>query len=272
VSDVARECIAVDWSGAVSGASAHIWWARAVGGELQELVAPGSREAVGVLLHERLLDNAPCVVGLDFAFSVPAWFADARGWRDVNAIWDAAAEHGERWMRECDPPFWGRAGKRRPHEVERGLRETEQHWGSGQRPKSVFQIGGAGAVGTGSLRGMPLLRQLRRAGWSVWPFDASGSHTICEIYPRLFTGAVIKRSAEARSAYLTQAALAITTAQRDAMCASEDAFDAGVSALVMSRVDAAPLPRSTDAVSAIEGAIWVPNLHDTQRAAHRTTS
>ena len=37
------------------------------------------------------------------------------------------------------------------------------------RPKSTFQIGGAGAVGTGSLRGMPHLLTLREAGCAVWP-------------------------------------------------------------------------------------------------------
>ena len=41
----------------------------------------------------------------------------------------------------------------------------------GIAPKSVFQIGGAGSVGTASLRGMPVLQRLREAGFAVWPFD-----------------------------------------------------------------------------------------------------
>lgn len=69
----------------------------------------------------------------------------------------------------------------------------------GIRPKSVFQIGGAGAVGTGSLRGMPILKRLRDAGFAVWPFDAPRWPCVVEIYPRLLTGAVNKGSAGARA-------------------------------------------------------------------------
>jgi hypothetical protein len=259
MTSIAIECIAVDWSGAVSGAAAHIWWARASRGTLLELIAPGSRAAISTLLHERLRNPAPCLVGLDFAFSVPAWFAEQQHWHDVNAVWDAAGEHGEDWMRTCAPPFWGRAGKRRPHDADRGLRSTERAWARRPRPKSVFQIGGAGAVGTGSLRGMPMLRELRRAGWAVWPFDAQASHTICEIYPRLFTGAVVKRSAEARHSWLSQAAIPLTELHCTLMCDSEDAFDAGLSAIAMSLIaEVQPLPALSDAVHAVEGAIWVP--------------
>ena len=71
------ECIAVDWSGAVTGAASRIWIARASAGVLTSLVAPGSRAAVREVLVARRLHAAPCVVGLDFAFSLPAWFIDA---------------------------------------------------------------------------------------------------------------------------------------------------------------------------------------------------
>src|ERR1035438_6219537 len=41
----------------------------------------------------------------------------------------------------------------------------------GIAPKSPFQIGGAGAVGTGTLRGIPELERLHEAGFRVWPFE-----------------------------------------------------------------------------------------------------
>jgi hypothetical protein len=124
--------------------------------------------------------------------------------------------------------------------------------------KSVFQIGGAGAVGTGSIRGMPLLHRLRSAGASVWPFDAPGWPRVVEIYPRLLTGPVVKSSAAARDAYLARRYPALGP------IASEDAFDAAVSALTMARHadDLAALPTESDPELRREGRIWYPGWQD----------
>ena len=253
------ECVAIDWSGAITGAASKIWIAGAVGGSLTALAAPGSRDAVQAALLARRSVSAPCLAGLDFAFSVPQWFAQARGWSQVSDVWQAARDDGESWLRTCPAPFWGRAGVPRPHDAARGLRETERAWTRQPRPKSVFQIGGAGAVGTGSIRGMPMLLALREAGWAVWPFDAPSTHTLVEIYPRLFTGPVVKRDASARAAYLNAHRITSRLDFRDAMSASEDALDAGVSAVAMSTAAAAtPLHAVNDALSQIEGRIWVP--------------
>ncbi|MCC7054720.1 MAG: hypothetical protein IT355_15720 [Gemmatimonadaceae bacterium] len=251
------ECIAVDWSGAATGAAQHIWVARATGGVLHALYPPGSRAAVLQFLLDRRLESAPCVVGLDFAFAFPAWFAAERGWRDGPAQWAAVRDDGERWLRDCAPPFWGRPGRPRPHAAPDGLRDCERRQVPGAR--SVFQIGGAGSVGTGSIRGMPMLLTLRTAGWSVWPFDPAGTHTVAEIYPRCFTGAVVKRSGTARAAHLARH---FPEQARDLcalMCGSEDAFDAGVSAIAMSRgavQETLQAPR--DASLRLEGAILMP--------------
>ena len=253
------ECIAVDWSGAVTGAAARIWIARADGGTLTSLVAPGSRDAVCEALLARRRHAAPCLVGLDFAFGMPAWFAQSNGWHGVDALWTAARDHGETWLTAGAPPFWGRPGTRRPHDAARGLRETERAWAAAQKPKSVFQIGGAGSVGTGSVRGMPMLLTLRATGWAVWPFDAPRSHTLVEIYPRIFTGPVVKSSATARKQHLASHDSPIAAEFIDAMVASEDAFDAGLSAIAMSDAIArTPLPIVNDPIARIEGRIWVP--------------
>jgi hypothetical protein len=227
---------------------------------LRSVVAPGSRQAVADFLRERLNDAAPCLVGLDFAFAFPAWFAAANGWANANAIWDAAAAHGEHWLRDCAAPFWGRPGVPRSHEHAMGERLTEREYTGTLQPKSVFQIGGAGSVGTGSIRGMPMLRALRDLGWSVWPFDPLSSHTLVEIYPRLFTGPVVKRSREARAVFLAESFPPVSTALRLFMTESEDAFDAGVSAQRMSVAFPRALwPAITNSEMQIEGAIWDPD-------------
>lgn len=255
------ECLAVDWSGALTGAASRIWIATARSGELTGLVAPGSRDAVAEALLRRRENPSPALVGLDFAFSVPAWYAAQRGWDDVRAVWTAARDEGEGWLRTCAPPFWGRPGTTRPHAVERGLRGTESGKAGWRQPKSVFQIGGAGSVGTGSIRGMPMLLTLRNAGWAVWPFDAPSSHTVVEIWPRHFTGPVVKRSAERRSAWLAHTYPELRDEWRGTMAGSEDAFDAGIAAIGMSRMPIAEsLAMPTDPLRSIEGQILEPPI------------
>jgi hypothetical protein len=252
------DCIAVDWSGARTGAAGRIWVAEARAGALHVLHAPGSRDAVRALLLARLADPAPVLAGLDFAFGLPAWYVRQRGWTSVQALWHAAAVEGESWLRDCPAPFWGKPGIGRPHAVALGLRRTD-HSLVGPAPKSVFQIGGAGSVGTGSLRGMPMLLALQAAGWAVWPFDAPATHTLVEIYPRWLTGAVHKRRADARAAYLQRHEPQLAPGVRDCMIGSEDAFDAGISALAMSRAKhPAQLAAAPHPDTRLEGWIWRP--------------
>jgi hypothetical protein len=141
---------------------------------------------------------------------------------------------------------------------------------AGIAPKSVFQIGGAGAVGTASLRGMAGLLRLREAGFRVWPYDARSvkEPLVVEIYTRLMTGAVTKSSEVARTAYLAkkrresplyaELSRAVMTKARG----SEDAFDALVTALVMveHRAEFARLRKTEDEVFRMEGRTWVPGL------------
>jgi hypothetical protein len=80
-----------------------------------------------------------------------------------------------------------------------------------------------------------------------------------EIYPRLFTGSVVKRHAATRRDFLADAR-DLRPEFREAMTQSEDAFDAGVSALAMSRAlqSSANWP-AVDSESVIEGQIWAPD-------------
>jgi hypothetical protein len=138
----------------------------------------------------------------------------------------------------------------------------------GVRPKSTFQIGGAGSVGTGSVRGWPALIRLREAGFAIWPFDLPASPPVAvEIYPRLFTGPVVKSSASARADLLDARYPALPPRLRDHAVASEDAFDAAVSALAMSRHEdeLRALPQVDDDMGRREGRVWTP------MAAHDVT-
>jgi hypothetical protein len=130
---------------------------------------------------------------------------------------------------------------------------------AGIRPKSVFQIGGAGAVCTGSIRGMAMLARLHHAGFSVWPFDPPAFPMLVEIYPRLLTGPITKSSEDSRRAYLRNSR-AIRGRHREQAATSEDAFDAAVSAVAMAGASKQlkALRQSTRRVERLEGRIWHP--------------
>ena len=253
--------IAVDWSGAKRGAEAKIWLAEVVAGDLVRLECGYSREALAEHLIEEGKRSTPLLVGLDFAFSYPAWFFEKRGLPDVYALWEMASKEGEQWLKECEPPFWGMRGKKCPpgqetyRRTDRSLRES----GLGM-PKSVFQIAGAGHVGTGSVRGMPILTKLRRGGFSIWPFEPPEFPVVVEIYPRVFTGDVTKIDPQARLKYCRERYPSLAIHHCASITASDDAFDAMVSAFEMdrfkSRLDSLPRPTKQES---LEGIIWRPS-------------
>lgn len=270
--------IAVDWSGARVHAERKIWLAEATpDGALVRLESGRDREALTAHLIDESQHGEPIVVGLDFGFSLPQWHMRALGYATAPDLWARlAAGDAEVWLAACEPPFWGRRGRPRP-DVAQHFRRTEDDVAAvyGVRPKSVFQIGGAGSVGTGSLRGMCALHRLRDAGWSIWPFDRQGRSIAFEIYPRLFTGPVVKSSAEKREQFLAHpppsigaplaaSLAALTPGMRDLVASSEDAFDAAISALAMAGHASAlaRLPVARDPQIQLEGAIWYPRWRE----------
>jgi hypothetical protein len=256
-----------------------------------------TREELIAWLIEMSEETPRMVVGFDFTFSYPAWFLKELGIGSAPEFWRLVADgQGEKWLhRDCeDVRFWGVPGSQRhgkkPAEFSgehghRMLRRAETVLKvraemtdplqiariAGIAPKSVFQIGGAGAVGTASLRGMPGLLVLREAGFRIWPYDepdVKRAPTVVEIYTRLMTGAVNKSSEVARTAYLAKkrkesamyaglSRLVVAKAR-----ASEDAFDALVTAMVMTehRGEFAALRKTEDEVFRMEGQTWVPGL------------
>jgi hypothetical protein len=255
--------VAIDWSGRASGEARHLWMAEVDrNGRADALVGRSRVEVADRLLT--LADADPAlIVGLDFGFSLPAWFLQAHGIGAVDELW-SDTDRLERWLRTCDPPFWGRPGRRRPvgpGDEDRQWRLTELAAAAiGPRPKSVFQVGGAGAVGTGSLRGMPMLHRLRAAGFAVWPFDPPVPPVLLEVWPRHhYAAPLIKSDSVARAA----ATSTLPEPWRAQAAASEDAFDAAVTAVGLAartaEVPAAVAP--ADPVVGYEGWIWgVPPL------------
>jgi hypothetical protein len=240
--------------------------AEADAGRLLSLTGCTRLEAAG-----RLLDLAEAdpdlVVGLDFGFSFPAWFLDREGIGSAPDLW-ADARRLEGWLAACPFPFWGRPGRPRPPLA------AEQHWrrtevAARPRPRSMFQIGGSGAVGTASLRGMPVLHRLRQAGFTIWPFDPPGRPLVMEVWPRLAIGSVVKSRRQSRRAWLQDqrhgpvvAAELLATAED-----SEDAFDATAAVLALARhFHRDPSPAADDTVVR-EGWIWGVPGHDRDSAA-----
>ena len=270
------------------------------------LEAGRTRAEIAPWLIDLARETPRLVVGFDLCFSFPEWFVrDELGLTSAPAFWQLVTEtHGERWLTRRaaddpahDPRFWGKPHKRPPQfsgeHLHRMLRATDidckilSHIPQADRaarikgitPKSVFQIGGSGSVGTGSLRGMATLLALRAAGFRIWPFDKaalagrSPQPLVVEMYTRLMTGAVHKANPLARAAYLkrrrdpassdfdlryTALPPAVLTRARS----SEDAFDALVSCMVMTarRDSFAKLPQPRDPAHRIEGWTWAPEL------------
>ncbi len=309
--DVVQRFVGIDWSGRIdaAGQRRHIWagiWTVSPAGRVKvQLEAGRTRAEVAAWLVQLAGETPRMVVGIDCCFSFPAWFLAELGCRDVFRFWQRVTEGaGERWLARVagetpeetarDVRFWGKPHKRPPVFSGEGLRSMFRQTDydnkiaqaleggdaaraakmKGITPKSPFQIGGSGSVGTGSLRAMPMLLHLHKAGWRVWPFEDAAldgpeaKPLLVEMYTRLMTGAVAKSNATARKHYLAQRRRedplfqSVGRAVLKKAEGSEDAFDALVSTLEMVR-EAAGFPRlraTSDPVLQLEGDTWRPGV------------
>jgi hypothetical protein len=196
---------------------------------------------------------------------LPAWYLGERGIASARELWEtlslerltpAMRDHGlQPWIQNPEWPFW-RA--RRPDDLppERAFRRTELELkaAAGIQPKSVFQLVGAGQVGSASLTGMQALNVLDRRGFRIWPFDDRNGPLVVEIFPRVLTGRVVKSAPAARAAFVAE--LNLSDDHRRAAEASEDAFDALASALVMARGIDELMGLRPQRDYALEGKIW----------------
>ena len=306
-----QRVVAIDWSGRLdaAGQRRHIWagvWTAAANKGNFTLEAGRTREEWIKWLIDTARETPRMVVSIDCCFSFPAWFLAEHGCKTVFDFWrHVASGHGERWLaRECeevahDERFWGKPHKRPAQFCGEGLPKSMRITDmdnkitprllegdperaakiKGITPKSPFQIGGSGSVGTGSLRAMPFLLALWQAGFRVWPFESSAltakkpQPLLVEMYTRLLTGAVAKSNEAARRAYLatkrkSDATYAkLTRSALTKAYASEDAFDALVCAVEMVRhkEEFALLTATKDDVLKLEGITWRPGIETKRR-------
>lgn len=260
--------IAVDWSGdrrAAQRPHKKLWLAEVDDRQaLVRLEASSRRAVIDELVSRR--HEPGLVVGLDVAFGYPAWFAAELGCANGPAVW-AAADRIASVAADQRGPFWGWAGSRAPL-VGKRWRVTESLARAGGLPvKSVFQLLGPGSVGTGTIAALPALATLADAGFVVWPFEApppdscaSTRPMVLEVYPRSFAVGVVKSRHAARADLLTQAWPNLDAPFRRLAEASDDAFDATVTALGLAA--RLPLhltaPDELDPIAAVEGWIWLP--------------
>ncbi|MEO8870855.1 MAG: hypothetical protein ABI357_08490, partial [Granulicella sp.] len=239
--------VAVDWSGRIdaTGQRRHIWagvWTAFPGTTGTVTLESGrTREELIAWLIDLARETPRMVVGIDCCFSYPAWFLAEHHCPTVFDFWQhVASGYGERWLareREENAPdrrddkrderFWGKPHKRPAQfcgeHLHRSMRLTDMDNKitpkmsqdeptraaavRGITPKSPFQIGGSGSVGTGTLRAIPHLLHLHEAGFRVWPFESSAlsaakpAPLLVEMYTRLLTGPVAKSNPTARKTY-----------------------------------------------------------------------
>jgi hypothetical protein len=241
------------------------------GGELAELSDGRDREEAIARVLALVRAEPRTVVGLDFAFSLPAWYLDERGFATAAEAWAWAAHEARAgpagWPRSLPPPFWGPGIRRRPPELagagaRRALRRTEERSAvAGARPLSTFQLTGAGSVGAQALHGMALLGVLRAGGLAMWPFDAPRMPLAVEVFPRLLardrTGDAASRlrGRAFREAVVDRLGPAVHAGRGALLRSNQDAFDAAVSALALARLRTSRLPEA-DEVDRREGRIW----------------
>ncbi|QBX35742.1 molybdopterin guanine dinucleotide synthesis [Paracoccus liaowanqingii] len=206
----------LDWSAAglpVRGANS-IW----LGDDRGMLANPATRAQAAALLDAAVAQardaGTRLLIGADFAFGHPSGLAlRITGRPEALALWDhlEAHHHDDDANRSSyravasgmnatlgTPVFWG-DGRRTatpglprlkppPHPTLAPHRATEAPSPGGPRPKSPFQLAGAGAVGAQSLTGIPRLNRLRRQpGVAVWPFQPchDAMVVLAEVYPSM---------------------------------------------------------------------------------------
>ena len=210
----------VDWnSGNDTGATPKkdaIWAAAVVAGEAQKPRYLRNRvvalEWIEGLIEAELQASRRLLLGFDFPFGYPIGFAEhVVGRASTPAVWDFFAEHlhdepesnnrfdlaGELNSRFAGiGPFWFNSLKRDIDHLPRKGRARRDHGMPERRAVeieqggafTVWQMGGAGAVGGQVMTGMAALSSLRRrfkGKLSVWPFEDESEIHVVEIWPTL---------------------------------------------------------------------------------------
>lgn len=206
----------VDWSGGNDRGPRPVRdaiWIGEAGAEPIYMRHRQDAEAWLVSRLERAVQGGERVaIGFDFPFGFPAGFAEAVAGGDTLDLWDwleARVEDAPAANNRFDlagqinaglagiGPFWGNGLKRDvEHLPRKGLARTSDVFAERRRVEvrakgafTVWQLAGAGAVGSQVLMGLPVLARLRRRfrGQIVaWPMEALDAPiALLEIWPSL---------------------------------------------------------------------------------------
>ncbi len=222
----------VDWSGGNDRGPTPkkdaIWVCAARAGMSEEPVYLRNRQVaedwIAAFLTAERAAGRRVLAGFDFAFGYPVGFGKTlTGSDDPFAIWDWFAERVEdapgsnnrfdlagqiNGLFSGLGPFWGNGLKRDIADLPRKGRDRNGHQMPERRKAEehakgafpVWQLSGAGAVGSQVIMGLPMLVRLRqRFAASVWPFEPLISDiAIVEIWPSLISKAVAASQPEGR--------------------------------------------------------------------------
>jgi hypothetical protein len=211
--------IVVDWSGRASPSPARpgkdaIWIGQSEAGRRAEPLYFRTRAAAAQWLGARLAEGGRQLVGFDFPMGYPAGFArrltgaasarGLQGWlagqildgpNNANNRFDVAARINA--LLGGAGPFWGCPKARpRPHlpavkavdYPALGLAEKREVERRNPPAKPVWQLLGAGSVGSQALLGIPVVHRLAlESGAAIWPFEPPRDLTLAEVYPSLLS-------------------------------------------------------------------------------------
>jgi molybdopterin molybdotransferase len=298
--------IVVDWSGGndrgPTPRADAIWACVARDGVADAPVYLRNRQVAEAWIADTLqIERAAgrrVMVGFDFPFGYPRGFARAvAGTDDPLAFWDWLADRIEDAPKANNRfdvagainlalggngPFWGNGLKR---EID-GLPRTKagyenpfaQRRQAEERAKgafSVWQLSGAGSVGSQALMGLPVLARLRQrfgGDLAVWPFQPQDAGiALVEVWPSLIAPEIaarvqpdeIKDAAQVR--VLAQALSALSADQLATMLADGDSEEGWIfglgheDALRGALTDGpVPPPLSNDCFALPPGVAWTP--------------
>ena len=260
----------VDWSAASRPRRGKdsIWLGTQAGDCTNPPTRALAEAALGDLIAGHLDRGKRLLIGADFAFGYPAGFARTlTGRAEALAVWEwlahqiedgpdnrnnrflvaermnrAFAGLGPFWFRPSaldlpELPLKGRA--RQGH----GMAEFRAADAAAMGAQSVFKLGGAGAVGSQVLMGLPVLWRLRARfapHVAVWPFEDIGRAPVvlAEVFPSLLAAEVAREGGAVKDAtqvrLLAQALWRLQAARRLAAlfdapdCALEEGWILGL--------------------------------------------
>jgi len=297
--------VIVDWSGGndrgAKPTKDAIWACVARDGSVAEPVYFRNRQVFEPWFHELIAEEISAgrrvFAGFDFPFGYPQGFAKAvTGQNNPFALWrwlegrivDAPTTNNRfevaselNALCEGVGPFWGNATKTDWTDLPRkGLARAGHGWPEKRQAEqlakgafTVWQLAGAGSVGSQTLMGLPVLERVRRAFGprvSVWPLEPTETEAVLvEVWPSLLADhiAATLPEGEIKDRYqvrvLAQAISQLPEAamlQMMAVTRTEEGwiFGLGHEATLKEATSLRPPPLRNDCFAMPQGAYWTP--------------